>query len=99
MKRRWVRWAAAAVGLMAIVALLRSTLFAPKRVPVTAYRVDTGRVESTVANSKAGTVKSRRRSQISPEVGGRVVALPVRKGERVKKGDVLVRLANDDLKA
>jgi HlyD family secretion protein len=58
-----------------------------------------GRVEETVTNSKAGTVKSRRRATISPEVGGRVETLEVRKGARVRRGDVLMRIASADSRA
>ena len=34
--------------------------------------------------------------EVRAETAGRVVARPVRKGQRVEKGDVLVRLAADD---
>jgi HlyD family secretion protein len=54
--------------------------------------VERGRVEQTVSNSRAGTVKARRRAKLSPQEGGRVVALPKRKGDRVRAGDVLLEL-------
>lgn len=71
---------------------MRLTVLRPKPVPVTVCRVDTGRVEDTVVNSRAGTVQSRLRSHISPGIAGLVVEIPARKGARVKKGDVLLRL-------
>jgi HlyD family secretion protein len=37
-------------------------------------------------------VKARRRAKLSPQEGGRVVALPKRKGDRVEAGDVLLEL-------
>lgn len=77
----------------------RATLFRPEPVPVTVFRVAPGRVEATVTNSKAGTVKTRRRGSLSPEVGGRVEALPVVKGQRVTAGQVLLRIASGDLDA
>jgi HlyD family secretion protein len=61
--------------------------------------VERGPVEETVAGSRAGTVKSRRRATLSPETGGRVERLAVRKGDRVRKGDVLVRIADEDVRA
>lgn len=64
----------------------------PKAVPVTVYRVASGRVEDSVVNSRAGTVQSRLRSEISPGIPGLVVEIPGRKGTRVKRGDVLLRL-------
>lgn len=60
--------------------------------PVTIHEVETGRVEDTVVNSRAGTVESRRRSSISPGIAGLVVEIPARKGARVREGDALLRL-------
>ena len=79
--------------------VLRLTVFRPKLVPVTVHRVGTGRVEDTVVNSRAGTVQSRLRSEISPGIPGLVVEIPARKGARVKKGDVLLRLNDQEQKA
>ncbi len=90
--RRWGLRAAVAAGLVVVAALLRATVLAPAPVPVQVARVEGGRVEQTVTNSRAGTVKARRRAQLSPEEGGRVVEIPERKGAVVKGGDVLLRL-------
>ncbi len=57
--------------------------------------VEEGRVESTVTNSKAGTVRARRRSRLSPEIGGRVVEILHREGDVVEEGALLIRLADD----
>src|SRR5688572_815889 len=84
---------------MGAVLVARATLFRPDPVPVTVFRVAPGRVEATVTNSKAGTIKTRRRGSLSPEVGGRVEALPVAKGDRVTTGQVLLRIASTDLAA
>jgi HlyD family secretion protein len=88
------------LGLLgALVWAARLTLFAPTVVPVTVFVVERGRVEQTVTNSKAGTVRSRRRASLSPEMGGRVAALAVRKGDRVRAGQVLMRLADAEYRA
>lgn len=79
--------------------VLRVTVLRPKPVPVTVYRVGSGRVEDSVVNSRAGTVQSRLRSEISPGIPGLVVEIPARKGARVKKGDVLLRLNDVEHKA
>jgi len=71
---------------------LRLTAFRPRVIPVQVARVDRGPVEATVSNTRAGTVKVRLRAKLSPQVGGLVVALPHRKGSRVKKGDLLLKL-------
>ncbi|MFL6195995.1 MAG: efflux RND transporter periplasmic adaptor subunit, partial [Thermoanaerobaculia bacterium] len=89
------RWIVRLVVILAIIGAglaLRATLFAPKPVKVTAVAISRGRVEQTVTNSRAGTVKARRRAQISPEVGGRVVEVPFREGDAFPYGAVLLRL-------
>ncbi len=93
---RWLPWLAAAA---AVAVALRLTVFAPAVVPVTVFRAAKGRVEQSVTNSRAGTVKSRRRATLSSEVGGRVKELPARKGARVKRGDILMRIADGDYRA
>lgn len=94
---RWSRWLVLA-GLVVLVAVLRLTLFAPDSVPVRVVAAEKGRVEETVTNSRAGTVKARRRAKLAPEVGGRVLELPRRRGARVEKGDLLLRV-DDALQA
>ena len=94
--RRWLLWGA---GLAAAAVLLRLTVLRPAAIPVTVFRAAVGRVEESVTNSRAGTVKARRRATLSPEVGGRVRELPARKGMRVRQGDVLMRVADADCRA
>jgi len=87
----WSRWLVV-VGLVALVVALRLTLFAPESLPVRVAVVEKGRVEETVTNSRAGTVKARRRAKLAPEIGGRVLSLPRRRGARVRQGDLLLRV-------
>ncbi len=93
---KWGIWLAiaAAVGAGIYFAFLRAD-----PVPVTIYRLTRGTVEETVTNSKAGTVKARRRSKISPEIGGRVTFIGFRAGAMVRAGDVLLRLNDQDFRA
>lgn len=90
-RRLWTRLAVAA-AVVAVFVALRLAVFAPDPVPVRTVVAEKGRVEETVTNSRAGTVKARRRAKLAPETGGRVVALPHRRGSRVRKGDVLLRI-------
>ena len=92
--RRWLLPLGLAAVAVAAVVLLRRTLLAPKPVKVEVAQVARGRVEETVTNSRGSTVKAHRRARLSPEVGGRVVRLPHREGERVAAGALL--LAIDD---
>ncbi len=102
-QRRQRTWWVKLLIFLAVVAAgavaLRLTVLRPKLVPVTVQRVETGRVEDSVVNSRAGTVQSRLRSEMSPGIAGLVVAIPARKGTHVKKGDVLLRLDDTEQKA
>ncbi len=80
------------LALVVAGAALRLTVLVPKPLSVEVARVERGAVEQTISNTRAGTVKARLRARLSPENGGRVVALPHRAGSLVKKGDLLLRL-------
>lgn len=99
MKSLWIRRAVGIAAVVAVAVALRVTVFRADPVPVTVFRAAPGRVEATVTNSKAGTVKSRRRASLSPESGGRVESVPVREGDRVRAGQLLLRLSPEDARA
>lgn len=99
MSPKWRKRVIILVILIAAGLGLRFTLFRPKPVEISAYKVEKGKVEETVTNSKAGTVKVRKRAKLSPELGGRVVYLGAREGETVKTGQLLLQLEDSDLKA
>lgn len=90
--RRWLIRLAAAVAIVLAVVALRATVFAPKPLEVVVIAASHGRVEETVTNSRAGTIKARRRALLSPEVAGRVAEIPHREGEQVQAGEVVLRL-------
>ena len=58
-----------------------------------------GTVESTVVNTRAGTIKACRRAKLAPVSGGQIVKLWVKEGDRVKAGQPLLELWNRDLAA
>ncbi|GAB4179656.1 MAG: efflux RND transporter periplasmic adaptor subunit [Rhodocyclaceae bacterium] len=88
--------AAAVIGLLGAAAW-----YAMRPAPVAAvlWTVEKGRVESTVANTRAATVSACRRAKLSPSLGGRIARLPVREGDRVTAGQVLLEIWNEDLGA
>jgi len=71
----------------------------PEAIPVVLTSVETGRVNSTVANTRAGTIEACQRARMSTSMGGQIARLPVKEGDRVKTGDVLLELWNDDVRA
>lgn len=82
-----------------ILILLFSWIKKTKPVAVLITTVETGEVQRTVTNTRAGTLKACRRAGLSPSIGGQIARLPVKEGDIVKKGQVLLEMWNDDLNA
>ena len=96
--RKPTRWT-----ILVLLALAAGVVFwaytRPDPVAVMVRSVSRGLVERSVANTRAGTVKACRRAKLSPSIGGQIARLPVKEGDRVKEGDLLLELWNDDLAA
>ncbi|HRF05250.1 efflux RND transporter periplasmic adaptor subunit [Accumulibacter sp.] len=71
----------------------------PEPVAVVFKEIGRGRVESTIANTRAGTIEACQRTKLSTITGGRIEVLAVREGDRVEKGQLLMKLWNDDQQA
>ena len=82
-----------------IVVSLFSWIKRPKPIAVIITSVEQGDVQRTVTNTRAGTLKACRRAGLSPSIGGQIARLPVKEGDKVKKGQVLLEMWNDDLNA
>jgi len=97
--RKWRFRALVLLGIVAAVFLLRYTVFAPDPIPVRTTAVERGRIDSTVTNSKAGTVRARQRARLSTEIGGRIVEITHREGDVVAQGELLLLLNDSTLRA
>ncbi len=71
----------------------------PNPVAVIVTTIDRGRVESSIANTRAGTVEACQRTRLSATMGGRIEVLAVKEGDKVQKGQLLMKLWNDDQQA
>jgi len=85
--------------IIAAFAVSYRMLSRPEVIAVRLTAVDTGLVESTVANTRAGTIKACNRSRLSLPIGGQVDELLVDEGDHVKQGQILLRLWNSDQQA
>ena len=90
--RKWLRRLLILVLCAVGIQLVRSQIWREEVLSVHVYPVDRGAVESTVTNTKAGTVRARRRAQISPGTSGIVKEVCVRRGAVVAVGEPLVFL-------
>lgn len=98
-RRTWRKrtWIIAAIVLVVLFGLWWASRPDPVRVAVA--NAETGLVEATVSNTRAGTVNACRRAGLSPQTGGQMAELYVREGDRVTAGQILLELWNEDLKA
>jgi HlyD family secretion protein len=86
--------ALAAAGVAAVMWLGRT-----QPIVVEVAEAGRGTVAETVTNTRAGTVKACQRAKLAPPAGGQIARLPVKKGDRVEAGQVLLELWNEDIRA
>ena len=82
--------------VVVLVALGLVVFLGSKKEPVLAVNVEkvTARTLTQVVTAK-GKIQPEVHAQISPEVSGEIVLLPVKEGYRVKKGDILLKIKPD----
>lgn len=94
-----MRRIAVIVTLVAVLGLILFWFSRPKPITVVVQEVAAGKVEATLANTRAGTVEACQRTKLSTIIGGRIEYLGVKEGDKVKKGQLLLKLWNDDQQA
>ncbi|UAA39046.1 efflux RND transporter periplasmic adaptor subunit [Paraneptunicella aestuarii] len=91
---KWI----ALVGVVIVIALVWF-LNLSDPIQVSTAKVEQGTVAETVANTRSGSVKACRRSNLSLPLGGQISQINVTEGDRVTTGQLLLQLSNDDIKA
>jgi RND family efflux transporter MFP subunit len=102
-RRRWVRRVMLVALLVAAIAVLghlfRQGMLTPTtEVKVTSLSMVYPAQVITDLNA-SGYVVAQNKAAVASKGTGRLIALEVREGSRVKKGDILARLESDDLQA
>ncbi len=95
MKRK-TRTLLISVSVLAVIIALVMFTSRPESLAVTLKPVVLGPVQSTVANTRAGTLEACNRASLSPSIGGQIAKLPVKEGDWVKTGQLLLEMWNDD---
>ncbi len=95
-QRPWLRRSLIALLLIAAAVAALAWLTRPTPVLVVVAEVGRGKVEATIANTRAGTVEACQRTRLSTMAGGRIELLAVKEGDRVRKGQLLMKLWDDD---
>lgn len=96
--RKTIRWSLLVIALLGVSGAIWYKTRA-KPIEVLVEPVERGLVERTVANTRAGTVKACRRAKLSPSIGGQIALLPIKEGDLVQKGELLLEIWNEDLRA
>jgi len=97
--KRVLKWAALLAVLLLAGWALRLTVLAPETIPVEVYEAVRGVVEETVSNTRAGTVRVRRRASIGVDAPGTILAIERREGEEAATGEVLIRVDDREARA
>lgn len=84
------------VCVVLVVGLFVWQPWSEKSIGVWQVTAELGPVESTVTNTRAGTIKACRRSKLSMPAGGVVSRLEVTEGQYVEQGELLLELWNKD---
>ena len=81
-----------AIGVVLVALILMALLGGSKEniIPVQVEKVVKRNITQTV--SATGTIDSEFKVVITPEVTGEIVKLPVKEGDKVKKGDLLIQI-------
>ncbi len=93
--KRWL-WRAlrAGAGLVLIGGIIYWIKLAPMSVIV--HSIDQGEVIAEVMGT--GTLEARVKTTVGPKISGRIAQINVDQGDRVERGALLVRLADEELK-
>jgi HlyD family secretion protein len=97
-KKIWFR-RSVKIALVLVIGVVVYLAWPERVIEVRTIVVTKGTVEDIVSSLQAGVVKSKRQVQIRAVVVGRVEELKVKKGDRVKKNQLLLELENSTLRA
>jgi HlyD family secretion protein len=93
-RKKWKRWMLLAVGLLIVVAIVLAAWRGAKPVSITTEKAAIRDLTQLV--SATGKIRPKVEVKISPEVAGEIIEMPVVVGQKVKKGDLLVKIKPDN---
>jgi HlyD family secretion protein len=93
-RRKWKRWALLGAAVLIVLAIILASMQGPKPVSVTTEKAAIRDLTQLV--SATGKIRPKVEVKISPEVAGEIIEMPVVVGQKVKKGDLLVKIKPDN---
>lgn len=88
-----------AVSALVLCSTVFTLLACGKRTEVDVVKVQRGNVEATVTGVNSGTVRAEQLAELAFGAVGRVKAVNVHLGQRVRRGEVLAEIENGDLRS
>jgi HlyD family secretion protein len=93
-RKKWKRWVFLGVGVLIVAAIVLIIRQGSKPVPITTEKAAIRDLTQLV--SATGKIRPKLEVKISPEVAGEIIAMPVVVGQKVKKGDPLLKIKPDN---
>lgn len=96
---RLAKWVGRVVFILALIVagVVARRMWPERPLAIRAATVQVGAVRDVVSSSTAGEVAPESRATLRAELGGQVVAVVKKRGERTKKGELLARIDPSDL--
>jgi HlyD family secretion protein len=85
-----------AIGLVLIGLISAAVILRKRDPPITVQTEKVARRNLTETVAANGRIQSVVQVKISPEVSGEIIELPVKEGQQVRKGDLIVKIRPDD---
>jgi HlyD family secretion protein len=93
--KRRVKWLVLVVVLLVVAGLTTAAILKRREPFINVQTEKVGRTNLTELVVANGRIQPVLTVKISPEVSGEIIKLPVKEGQRVKKGDLLVQIKPD----
>ncbi|HEY0140491.1 MAG TPA: efflux RND transporter periplasmic adaptor subunit [Thermoanaerobaculia bacterium] len=96
-KKKLIIWVVVIVAILAGVGALMASKKREKPILITTEKAERRTITQVV--TATGKIQPEIEVKISPEVSGEIIELPVREGQLVKRGDLLLRIKPDSYRA
>jgi len=96
-RKKWFIWGTIAIVVIAIILKRLHIIGSPPGTKVAVEEVQFRDIYETVSSS--GKIQPVKEVKVSPDISGEIVEINVKEGQRVKKGDPLVKIKPDLYKA
>jgi RND family efflux transporter MFP subunit len=98
-RKKYLLWGVAAAAAVALIALFAGGVFSPAISVETAHVTQMYPSQGFTLLNASGYVVAQRKAAVASKITGRLISLSVEEGSRVKQGQVIAKLENEDVLA